>query len=215
MDRANHEIDQITDETVEDDLRFGQIVIVWARWAIVIFAFIMTLYRTRGITELIIAILGLLAVAMLNFALHARILTKQPVNVKLVYSASIVDICLISLITGLLGGINTHIYLYYYPAVLAFALVFRGLVTVWLTVGVLILYAGICLLFSDPKFIAGDETMLIFRLLSILGVAIVGNRYRSVEAKRRHAAAEARRAVKKKLDRQTRVLKQKKVGVTS
>jgi hypothetical protein len=175
----------------------------------------LTLYRTRGVTELIVTILGLLAVALMNFALHARVMTKQPVNVKLVYYASAVDICIISLITGLLGGINTHIYLYYYPAVLAFALVFPNAITVGLALGVLVLYTGICLLFSDPKFAAGDETMLIFRLLSILGVAIVGNKYRSVEAKRRHAVEEARRAVKKKMDRQKRALKQKKAGATS
>ena len=176
------------DETVEDDLRYGQEVIIWARWMIVAFALIMGLYRPKDITDLVIIILSLLAVATLNFVLLTRVLTKQHVKINLIYIASIADICMISLITGLKGGINTHVFLYYYPAVLAFSLVFRGIITVWLTIGVLAIYVGICLTSTGLQ--PGYETILIFRLLSISGVAIVGNQYRSIEAKRRRKAAE-------------------------
>ena len=206
---------KITDETVEDDLRYGQVVIVWARWSIVIFAFIMSLYRPRSKTELIVVIMGLLVVALLNFALHTRILMKQPTNVKIIYLASLADICLISVITGLNGGISSHVYLYFFPAVLVFALVFPSILTIWLTVAVLILYAGICLIFSDPKLQSGDETILIFRLLSILGASIVGNRYRSVEAKRRGKTAEPKNAQKEQVLRSDGVSLDEEKGVTS
>lgn len=189
------------DETVEDDLRYGQKVIIWARWMIVVFALIMGLYRPEGITELVIIILALLAVAVLNFALHTRVLTKQPVKINLIYVASVADICLISLITGLKGGINTHVFLYYYPAVLAFALVFPRKLTIQLTIVVLILYFSICLLFSNTGLQSGHETVLIFRLLSIFGVAIVGNQYRLIEAKRRKKAAEKKQTLQAELDR--------------
>lgn len=189
------------DETVEDDLRYGQKVIIWARWMIVVFALIMGLYRPEGITELVIIILALLAVAVLNFALHTRVLTKQPVKINLIYVASVADICLISLITGLKGGINTHVFLYYYPAVLAFALVFPHKLTIQLTIVVLILYFSICLLFSNTGLQSGHETVLIFRLLSIFGVAIVGNQYRLIEAKRRKKAAEKKQTLQAELDR--------------
>lgn len=189
------------DETVEDDLRYGQKVIIWARWMIVVFALIMGLYRPEGITELVIIILALLAVAVLNFALHTRVLTKQPVKINLIYVASVADICLISLITGLKGGINTHVFLYYYPAVLAFALVFPRKLTIQLTIVVLILYFSICLLFSNTGLQSGHEAVLIFRLLSIFGVAIVGNQYRLIEAKRRKKAAEKKQTLQAELDR--------------
>jgi hypothetical protein len=201
------------DETVEDDLRYGQKIIIWARWMIVVFAFIMGLYRPEGVTELVIIILALLAVSVLNFALHTRVLTKQPVKIKLIYAASIADICLISLITGLKGGINTHVYLYYYPAVLAYSLVFPRILTIRLTIGVLILYYCICLLFSDTGLLSGHVTTLIVRILSIAGIAVVGNQYRLIEAKRRKKAAEKKQNLQEDLERYGKASRQKKTGV--
>jgi hypothetical protein len=197
-------MERTVDRTVEDDLRYGLIVIIWARWSIVIFAFILRLYRATEVSMLIVTIIGLLAVALLNFALHIRILSKQAVPAKWVYLASIADLFLISLITGLEGGLHTHIFLYYYPAVLGFALVFPGKITTWLTIGVMVLYSGICLLFSDPALrFDGDEAILIFRLMSLLGVSVVGNRYRFVEGLRRAKAAETREALQNELKRRS------------
>jgi ABC-type uncharacterized transport system permease subunit len=201
------------DETVEDDLRYGQKVIILARWMIVVFALLMGLYRPQGITELVIIMLALLAVAVLNFALHVRVLTDQPVKINLIYAASLVDICLISLITGLKGGINTHVFLYYYPAVLAFSLVFPRTVTIRLTIGVLILYLGVCLLFSSSKLQYGYETTLIVRLLSISGVAVVGNQYRLIQAKRRKKATEKKEILQEEIEQYGKTSKQKKMGV--
>jgi hypothetical protein len=207
---------KLVDETVEDDLRYGLIVIIWARWSIVIFAFILRLYRATEIPILVITIVGLLAVAMINFALHVRILSKQAPKIRWVYLASIADMCLISLITGLEGGLNTHIFLYYYPAVLGFALVFPGKITTWLTIGVMVLYSGICLLFSEPamKF-DGDEAILIFRLMSLLGVAVVGNRYRFVEGQRRAKAAETRQSLQMELKRRSQKIPSRSKGGSS
>ena len=200
-------------ETVADDLQHGLIVIVWARWSIVIFAFILRMYRATELPMLVITIIGLMAVALLNFALHASILAKRPVPVKWVYLASIVDICLISLITGLDGGLNTHIFLYYYPAVLGFALVFPGSVTTWLTLGVMVVYSSICIFGSNPPLeFDGDESILIFRLLSLVGMAVVGNRYRFVEGYRRAKAAETRRTLQSELKRRSQKVKPRKTG---
>jgi hypothetical protein len=138
------------------------------------------------------------------------------VKVRWVYLASIADLCLISLITGLEGGLNTHIFLYYYPAVLGFALVFSGIITTWLTIGVMVLYAGICMLFSDPAFqFNGDEAILIFRLMSLLGVAVVGNRYRFVEGQRRAKAAETRRTLQNELKRRSQTPPSRRMGGSS
>jgi len=165
---------------------------------------------------LVITIVGLMAVAMINFALHVRILSKQAPKIRWVYLASIADMCLISLITGLEGGLNTHIFLYYYPAVLGFALVFPGKITTWLTIGVMVLYSGICLLFSEPamKF-DGDEAILIFRLMSLLGVAVVGNRYRFVEGQRRAKAAETRQSLQMELKRRSQKIPSRSKGGSS
>ena len=141
---------KMASETVADDIQHGLIVIVWARWSIVIFAFILRMYRATEMSMLVITIIGLMAVALVNFALHASILAKRAIPTIWVYLASIMDICLISLIVGLDGGLNTHIFLYFYPAVLGFALVFPGGATLWLTLGVLGVYSLICIFGSTP-----------------------------------------------------------------
>ena len=196
--------------------RYGLIVIIWARWSIVIFAFILRLYRATEISMIVITIVGLLAVALINFALHVRILANRAVKVKWVYLASMADLCLISIITGLEGGLHTHIFLYYYPAVLGYALVFPGTITTWLTIGVMVLYSGICLFASEPALqFNGDEAILIFRLMSLLGVAVVGNRYRFVEGQRRAKAAETRQSLQNELKRRSPTIPSRGQGGTS
>ena len=200
-------------ESVADDIQHGLIVIVWARWSIVIFAFIMRMYRATEMSMLVITIIGLMAVALVNFALHASILAKRSIPTIWVYLASIMDICLISLIVGLDGGLNTHIFLYFYPAVLGFALVFPGRATLLLTLGVLAVYSLICIVGSNPPLqYDGDESILIFRLLSLIGVAVVGNRYRFVESYRRAKAAETRRTLQSELKRRSQKAKTRSTG---
>ena len=207
---------KLVNETAEADLQYGLIVIIWARWSIVIFAFILSLYRAEGVYSLMIKIVGLLAVALINFVLHMRILSKEPVGVKWVYLASIVDICLISLITGLEGGLYTYVFLYYYPAVLGFALVFPGRVTILLTIAVITLYSGICLLFSTPSIqFNGDESIFIFRLASLLGVVIVGNRYRSVERQRMVKENDTRQTLDDELKRRRETPIKRETGGSS
>ena len=204
---------KLVNETAETDLQYGLIVIIWARWSIVIFAFINSLYRAEEMSTLMLTIVGLLAVALINFVLHTRILSKQAVEAKWVYLASIVDICLISLITGLEGGLHTNVFLYYYPAVLGFALVFPGAVTILLTIAVITLYSGICLLFSTPSLqFNGDESIFIFRLAALLGIVIVGNRYRSVERQRMVKENDTRQTLNDELKRRRETPIKREVG---
>ena len=191
------------DSEIRDDLRHGHIVIIWARWAIVVFAFLMRLYRPEDLTELVVSVLGLLTVALVNFTLHVQVMMKRPPKVGLVYLASAMDICLITLITGLQGGVHSNVFVYYFPAVLGFALVFPGKITVELTGGVLALYVGVCALASDPSLESGDEAMLFLRILALIGVALVGNRFRSVEAMRRNTTADGEQRLEEELRRQT------------
>jgi hypothetical protein len=196
------QVDRRQQDEINDDLKHGQIVIIWARWAVVVFAFAMRLYRPDDLTELVISVLGLIAVALVNFALHIQVLMKRPPRIRLVYFASAMDICLITLITGMQGGARSHVFVYYFPAVLAFALVFPSRITIGLTSAVMVMYTGLSLLVSDPGLQAGDETMLIFRLLALAGVAMVGNRYRAVEAGRRNRTSDVERQLDEVLRRQ-------------
>src|SRR5213594_2097830 len=111
---------------ISDDLRYGQIVIVAARWMLVLSAFVLLLYRSDKINELVFGVVGLLGIAVANFWLHTKILRKQCVEPEWVYLASAADIAVISLMTWLQGGIWGRVFPYYYPAVLCYALVFQS-----------------------------------------------------------------------------------------
>jgi hypothetical protein len=204
---------KLVNETAEADMQYGIIVIIWARWSIVVFAFILSLYRAEDMFPLILKIVGLLAVALINFVLHTRILSKQSVRVKWIYLASIVDICLISFLTGLEGGLHTRVFLYYYPAVLGFALVFPGSMTILLSIAVITLYSGICLLFSTPSIqFNGDESIFIFRLASLLGVVIVGSKYRSIERQRMMKENDTRQTLNDELKRRNETPLKREMG---
>src|SRR5438093_8391721 len=157
---------------ISDDLRYGQIVIVAARWMLVLSAFVLLLYRSDKINELVFGVVGLLGIAVANFWLHTKILRKQCVEPEWVYLASGADLAVISLMTWLQGGIWGRVFPYYYPAILCYALVFRVGITTVLTSAIVGAYALLSAA-SNPAMQSGDEQVLIARLLAVVGVAFV------------------------------------------
>jgi len=91
-------------QTVSDDVQYGHIVIVTARWLLVIAGFLFLLYRPASITEVAVGTVGVLAVAATNFWLHTRILMKQPIETSRVYGASAADLVVISVLVALQDG---------------------------------------------------------------------------------------------------------------
>ena len=144
---------------ISDDLRYGQIVIVAARWMLVLSAFVLLLYRSDKINELVFGVVGLLGIAVANFWLHTKILRKQCVEPEWVYLASGADIAVISLMTWLQGGIWGRVFPYYYPAVLCYALVFQSGITMFFTGTVVAAYAVLAAM-SSPPMQAGDDQVL-------------------------------------------------------
>jgi len=179
---------------ISDDLRYGQIVIVAARWMLVLSAFVLLLYRSDKINELVFGVVGLLGIAVANFWLHTKILRKQCVEPEWVYLASAADIAVISLMTWLQGGIWSRVFPYYYPAVLCYVLVFRSGITMFFTATVVGAYAVLAAM-SSPPMQAADDQVLMARLLAIAGVAFVAGRYRVVEEGRRARIQNAQRAL--------------------
>jgi hypothetical protein len=191
-------------ETSLDDLKYGQIVIVNARWLLVVAGFIFILYRPQSMNELILGILGVLAIAVINFYLHTRILKKESVPENWVYLASGMDLVVISLLNYVQGGLGSKAFPFYYAAILCFSLVFETRITSILTGGALVFYTLICLNSNPPMQFKGDEQILIARLLTLAGVAFVANRYRHVEQDRRQKEIGAQLALQSELDRRTK-----------
>ena len=165
-----------------EELRYGQIVIVTARWSMVFVGLSLLMWRPGGLRTFTVGILGVLALAAVNFFLHVEILRDKPTPRNMVYGMSLADLVVISLIAASRGGFSAETYVFYYPAVLVYSLVFPLQVTLLLTAALTAAYGLICMgdiINSEP-----NRQILVMRLLMIAAVGYLGYRYRLVERRR-------------------------------
>lgn len=172
-------------ETTAEELRHGQIVIVTARWALVLAGLVLLMWRPVDLAAFTIGILVVLALAVVNFFLHVQILRDRPIARTSVYGMSLADLLVITLIVITREGFNAHTFVFYYPAVLAYSLVFPGQISLLLTAGLVAVYG----LISMPEVmnVELNQQILATRLLMIAAVSYLGYRYRLVERRRLEA----------------------------
>ena len=172
-------------ETTAEELRHGQIVIVTARWALVLAGLVLLMWRPVDLAAFTIGILVVLALAVVNFFLHVQILRDRPIARTSVYGMSLADLLVITLIVITREGFNAHTFVFYYPAVLAYSLVFPGRISLLLTAGLMAVYG----LISMPEVmnVELNQQILVTRLLMIAAVSYLGYRYRLVERRRLEA----------------------------
>ena len=107
-----------------DDLEQGHSVIIAARWLLVAAGLLFVLYRPQSTAEITVGVLAVLGIAVANFWLHTRPLTNQPVEPHWAYLASVADLAVISGLVMMQGSLTSKTYVFYYPAVLVYSLVF-------------------------------------------------------------------------------------------
>lgn len=168
-----------------EDLMHGQIVIVTARWILVLVGLIQVLWNPVPVVELRVQILILLLLAIFNFTLHAQLLRKNPPDRRIWYGASAADLVVISILIISQGAFNSNTYVYFFPAILAYSVAFPTSITWTYTSGVIVIY-GLVGLASIS--IEGDSQVLMVRLLIFAAVAMCGNLYWRIEGQRRHEA---------------------------
>ena len=127
----------IREESSLDDLRQGHSVIIAARWMLVAAGLMFVLYRQQSVSELTVGVLAILGIAAVNFWLHCRPLTNQPVEPQWAYCASAADLVVISGLVLMQGSQMSKAYAFYYPAILGYSLVFPAAVSAVLTGAVL------------------------------------------------------------------------------
>src|SRR5918911_847334 len=98
----------------------GQIVIVSARWILVLTALLLALWgpAASDLNRLRLTLPVLLALAVGNFYLHAQILMRRPVPDPLLYGASAADLVVVTVLTAAFGGLDAAMFVFYYPALL-------------------------------------------------------------------------------------------------
>lgn len=177
-------------DTVEEDLRHGQIVLVTARWILVGAGLVFAIWNPGPVDELRLQILVILMLAVGNFYLHAMILMRRPALAPVAYAASAADVLVVTSIVLAQGGFPSNAHIFYFPAVMILSVAFPTEVTLVFTAAAVGLYGAMTLATATPN--EANLQIILTRLLMLVAMAVCGNQYWRIERNRRAAAAEAR-----------------------
>lgn len=164
-----------------EDIFFGQIAIIWARWFLIIAGAVIVLWS--GEEEFTVGIIMLVILMTMNFFFHGRYMTGKPVNQFLLLFGNLVDL---SIITALVvfakpqqTGVNSSFFVLYYPMLFTWALVFSPRITIIFSIITLSLYTTACLLFIDtPLMLNGNEVhALVANLITLGAMSGLGTYY--------------------------------------
>jgi hypothetical protein len=185
---------RLLNETARDaaeDIYFGQVVLIWARWFVILAAAVLALWSSESTGDLAKRSLLVVALMGVNFFLHGRSLMEKPANRQLLLLSSAVDLAIVGGIVVAWGtaGLESELYVLYYPLLFAFALVFVPRLTIIYGIAALGTYAAICLL-SDPGLLGNtrDAKTLAERLITMGATAALGTFYWRIQRARRAAA---------------------------
>jgi hypothetical protein len=202
FDRRTHMTTMATTATNNrealEDLWYGQVVTIVARWFLIGAGVVLTLWRAEAIGDVMAPIYLLLGLVAVNFVLHGRFLTGKPMRREVIVACCIVDVAVISLVIASAswrvdGGINNPFYIFYYPVILSFALVFPQRLTWPFTLGTIAVYLGVCFL-SQPEMLQNESLETAFaRSVTMATAAFLGNMFWRIERQWRREQLAARR----------------------
>ena len=182
----------------QEDLFFGQSVILWARWSVIVAGIVLVLWTSTDIALLTRTMPFFLVLMAINFFLHGRYVTGSPLNRVAVTVASVVDLILITAIVVLWPGshgMNNQFFVLYFPVVFAFALVFTRKIEAAYTALAVVLYTGACLFTGTVPFDLGDtDKTLVMRLIVIAAMGFLGNYYFRIQRDRLARLSKSRAA---------------------
>jgi len=172
----------------QEDVFFGQTVIVWARWAVIVAGIALVLWTSTSVGLLSSTMPFFLVLMAVNFFLHGRYVMGSPLNRTAVTVASVVDLVLITAIAVLWPGshgLQNEFYVLYFPVVFAFALVFTRKIEAVYTVLAMLSYTLACVLTGTVPFDLGsDDKVLVMRLIVIAAMGFLGNYYFRIQRDR-------------------------------
>src|SRR5439155_24984893 len=133
--------------------------------------------------------------AVANFFLHAQLLMRRPVPDVVVYAASAADIAVITTLILSQHGFASDLYIFYFVALLAFAVAFPTRETAIFAGITSAIYAAIGVVSVDTTYAFEQGTVddnlltLVARVLMLAAAAFCGNLYWRQERDRRLVSA--------------------------
>src|SRR5438874_12389686 len=102
----------------QEDVFFGQTVIMWARWSVIVAGIMLVLWTSTNVSLLTQTMPFFLVLMAVNFFLHGRYVMGSPLTRTIVTLAIVMDLVLITAIFVLWRGVPgfTHqLYVVYFP----------------------------------------------------------------------------------------------------
>jgi hypothetical protein len=179
---------------VAEDIYFGQIVIIWARWFVILAATILALWSTDSTGNLsrrAVMVIGLMGI---NFFLHGRSLMDKPVNGALLLATAVADLTIIGLMVACWGarGVESELYVLYYPIVFSCSLVFAPRIAAALGAATVVSYTAICFI-AEPSILTHtvDAKSIVIRAITLAATVALGAYYWRIARQRRLEVADS------------------------
>jgi len=181
-----------TTQEAAEDVFFGQLVIIYARWFVIVSMVILALWTSTTINQLIGAVIIIVPLMAINFFVHGRYLMEKPVNRLLLTVLSGVDLVAVTLLIMFWPaekGAFNQFYILYYPLILAYAFVSTPRASLLYTLAALLLYTAACFA-VDPAILMDSEWLerITLRLITLAAMGVLGAYYwRSQRSRMRQA----------------------------
>jgi hypothetical protein len=177
-----------------EDIFFGQVVIIYARWFIILGGLILVLWNATTVGELARSVPFVVALMAMNFFLHGRYLLERPANRLLLILLSLMDL---ALITGLIlvwseeSGLSSPFFTFYYPVLAAFAFVFPPRLSVGFAAAGMAAY-GAVVYGGQPDVVAQpiELEQLVLRLITMAAIMFLSTYYWRIQRDRRSGIAD-------------------------
>lgn len=186
------DINKAENAEAQQDVFYGQIVFIWARWIVIFSTLFLVLRNAQDVADIQIPMIPLVLLIAANFYLHGRFVMRKPANAILLTIATTVDFLFITLVivlgAGGETGINNPFFVLYFPVMLAYSLVFPRRRALAMAIILIVVYLLICLFLPPGVSIAnGDEKVLAVRVVMLLITALLGTMYWRIQRVRRRA----------------------------
>lgn len=178
------------EQEAAEDIFFGQLVIIWARWFVIGTGIALVVWAANDIGTLTASILLVVALMVMNFFLHGAYVVEKPQNRGVVTLVSLVDLAIVTLIVVFFqgtSGFGSPFFVFYYPLVLAFALVFPWRVAAVYTLATIAAYTLVCIFTGSLEGMADVKT-LVMRAITIASTGGLATYYWRIQRDRRRVA---------------------------
>ncbi len=179
-----------------EDIFYGQVVINWARWFVILAGTAFVMMAADSTSELAVGMAPVVGLMVVNFYLHGRRLVNQPANLTLVGISSVIDVILITAVVIIgpseeLMGLDSQFYVLYFPVIAAFSFVFGRKMAIVFTAATGTAYVAASIIAGTgsataPLATSLDTESMVTRVIVMLAIGGLGTYFWKVQRDRRN-----------------------------